>query len=72
MADTLNYITIYGETWSGISWKMYGSMSGIQKLIEANPLVPADPVLPTGTILYVPIVNSDDDIVVTTNMPPWK
>ncbi len=70
--DTLNYQTIQGETWSSIAWKMYGSMRGIQKLIEANPLVPIDPIIPTGTILYIPIVNNDDKVVITTNTPPWK
>jgi len=58
--STFNYTTGQGETWGSIAWKMYGSMSGIKTLIEANTAVPIDTELPEGTILLVPILDDTD------------
>jgi len=65
-----NYTTIEGETWGSIAWKQYGSMSGIKTLIEANPSVPVDAILPRGTILHVPVL--DDSEVSSIKNVPWK
>jgi phage tail protein X len=70
--DSFNYRTIQGERWDLIAQKMYGSMSGITTLMEANPSVPADPILPDGTILVIPIVDNTYSATVSTNLPPWK
>jgi hypothetical protein len=51
---------------------MYGSMSGIKTLIEANPAVPIDTILPDGTILIIPILDDTDSAILTTQIPPWK
>lgn len=67
--STFNYITIEGETWSSIAWKMYGAMSGIETLIKENN-IPADTIIPAGTILHIPII--EDTEIITTNLPPWK
>ena len=67
--NTFNYTTIEGETWSSISYKMYGDLSGIELLINENN-IPVDPILPAGTILHIPIV--EDTEIITTNLPPWK
>ena len=66
----INYTTIEGETWSSIAWKHYGSMSGLKTLIEANPSIPVESVLPTGTILHVPVI--DDLDVINKPSVPWK
>jgi len=70
--STFNYTTGQGETWGSIAWKMYGSMSGIKTLIEANTAVPIDTELPEGTILLVPILDDTDSAILTTKLPPWK
>ncbi len=72
MADSFNYTVRQGETWSSIAWNMYGSMSGIKILIEANPGVPIDTILPDGTTLIVPILDDSDSVILTTKLPPWK
>jgi phage tail protein X len=69
---SFNYKTLQGERWDLISYKMYGSMTGISTLIEANPNVPIDPVIPDGTILIVPIIEDTELNIITTNLPPWK
>lgn len=70
--ESINHITGQGETWSSIAWKMYGSMSGIQTLIEANPTVPIDTILPERTIIIVPIKDDTDSSVIFSKLPPWK
>ncbi len=66
----MNYTTKSGQTWGAIAWEMYGTMSGIKTLIEANPNIPVDAQFTGGQIVHVPIV---DDLTVTakTNVP-WK
>ena len=70
--STFNYTTGQGETWGSVAWKMYGSMSGIKTLIEANISVPIDTELPEGTVLLVPILDDTDSAILTTKLPPWK
>lgn len=69
---SFNYRTKQGERWDMIAYKMYGAMTGIATLIEANPSVPIDTVLPDGTILIIPIIDNTDSTIITTNLPPWK
>lgn len=68
--SSFNYTTSYGETWGSIAYKMYNDVSYITTLIQANPLVPIDTILPVGIILIVPII--DDTEITTTTTPPWK
>lgn len=70
--STFNYTTKEGETWTAIAYKMYGNVDAVTTLIQANTNVPLDPILPTGTILYVPIISSATSSEITTNLPPWK
>ena len=69
---SFNYRTRQGDRWDLIAYKMYGSISGMDTLIQANPSVPLDPVLPDGTILTIPIIDNATSGVITTNLPPWK
>jgi phage tail protein X len=69
---SFNYRTKQGERWDLIAQDKYGSMAGIDTLINANPKVPLDPILPDGTILIIPIVDNTYSSTITTNLPPWK
>ena len=53
-----------------LSWIYYGDLSGITRIIEANPAVPVYPIYPVGTRLVIPII---DDMPMETNplLPPW-
>lgn len=70
--SSINYTTKQGETWGTVAWAMYGSMSGIPRLIAANTGVPVDAVLKEGTVLIVPIVDNTDNTVIASKLPPWK
>lgn len=72
MASTFNYTTKENERWDYLAYKMYGSIAGMKTLMDANPYVALSPVIPTGSVILVPIVNDTDDAVITTNLPPWK
>jgi phage tail protein X len=63
-----NRTTIEGETWSTIAWDEYRSLDYITTLIDANPSVPIEPVLPAGTRLIIPII--EKSTVVKT--AAWK
>lgn len=66
--DSYNYTTKEGETWASIAWSQYKSMAYIQTLIEANPQVPIDLILPVGTKLVIPII----EVSTTIESPAWK
>lgn len=70
--STFNYKTVEGETWASVAWKMYATMAGISTLIEANPNIPIEPVFKAGTILYIPILEDNSEVITSTNTPPWK
>lgn len=70
MAEFSEYITIDGDRWDTVAWKAYGNANLYPQIMEANPDVVADPVLPTGTRLLVPIATAPE--IDKTNLPPWK
>ncbi|RLJ34222.1 tail protein X [Chryseobacterium sp. 7] len=72
MADTIQYITQDGERWDSISWKMYGTVREIPRLISANPQVPISERLKAGTVLVVPVLESYNLKTDKDQLPPWK
>jgi phage tail protein X len=69
---SFNYRINQGDRWDMVSQKMYGNLNGIDTLIQANPLIPIDTILPDGTILIIPIIDNTDETIIQTNLPPWK
>ena len=69
---SLNYTVLQGERWDIIALKMYGNISGIKTLIEANPQVPIDPILPDGSKLVIPIIEPTSTDIATSKLQPWK
>lgn len=69
---SLNYTVLQGERWDIIALKMYGNIAGIKTLIEANPQVPIDPILPDGSKLIIPIIEPTSTDIATSKLPPWK
>jgi len=59
-----------GERWDNISFVCYGDVKYTPEIQLANPEVPLDEPIPTGTILRIPI----KEIVETQTelLPPWK
>jgi phage tail protein X len=72
MSQLTEYITKEGDRWDTIAYAAYGDASEIQRLIEANPTVPIDPVLPAGVRLLVPIIETVSVEIDDKLLPPWK
>ena len=65
---TKTYITIQGDTWDVISFKVYGNEQHMDVLIQANSQHIQTVIFPANVSLTVPTL----DIPVTTQLPPWK
>jgi phage tail protein X len=66
----VEYVTVEGDRWDLIAFRMYGDAYAYEPIIVANPDVKILPVLPAGTRLLIPVLAAP-----TTNpadVPPWK
>lgn len=72
MDNTYNYAVKGQQRWCDVSQLVYGSPFKISEIIDANPEVPISAIIPDGTVLKVPILETVD--VPTSNelLPPWK
>jgi phage tail protein X len=68
----IQYVSVVGDRWDTIAWKYYGAqfIAGIGALIDANPSVPIDAILPQGTAIGVPILASAPSTS-SEDVPPW-
>lgn len=57
--------------WDMVSYRAYGTVNKIPEIADANPTVPLSEEIPSGTKLYIPIIE-DAEIVQTELLPPWK
>ena len=62
------YITISGDTWDIISYRMYGTERYIQALINANPTHRYTLRFSGGLTLAIPEIAPDP----ASNLPPWR
>ena len=69
MSNT-TYTTKSGDTWTGISFKAYGTITKAKDISDANPLISCSPVLADGIVLSIPV--QDTVSINTQNLPPWK
>lgn len=71
MAEIMEYITKDGDRWDLIAYEFYGDATLYERIIQANPLVPIIPILPSGIPLQIPDID-DDEIISNEDLPPWK
>ncbi len=62
------YITIQGDTWDAIAYRLYGDESYMKDLIEANRPHIDTMVFPSGTVLQVPEMVKDEEY----DAPFWR
>ncbi len=62
------YVTSQGDMWDSISYKLYGTETGMNALLEANQDRADIVVFPSGVVLAVP----DYTPSATENLPPWR
>lgn len=63
------YTTVQGDMWDKISYKVYGSCSHIDVLIENNPEYREVQFFSAGIELEIPPI---DDTTSASTLPPWK
>lgn len=69
MSNT-TYTTEKGDTWTGISFKAYGTITKAVDIINANPFVATVTIFYEGIVLSIPI--QDTISINKQNLPPWK
>lgn len=65
---TNSYITISGDMWDSISYKIFGTESYTDRLIKSNLEYKDIVIFPAGVVLNVP----ETEIEKAVNLPPWK
>ena len=66
------YKTGHNERWDNIAYKYYKNSYDIQKLIEANPHIPINTVIPPETEITIPIEEISKLKKSTSVLPIWK
>ena len=62
------YITISGDTWDIVAYKVYGNEMYMDMLIKANIEHKDTYIFPAGVELTLPEI----DLEVSETLPPWK
>lgn len=62
------YTTIQGDTWDGISYKLYQNEAYMADLMAANPDYIQTVVFSAGVRLHVPEIAAPQ----AERLPPWK
>jgi len=70
--DYKNYTTNEGDTWPLVAYKAYGEAMDMAAIVDANPSVKIDPVLPAGIVLRIPSREVPGEVVSLDRLPPWK
>jgi len=66
----VKYTTNEGDTWYNIAYRAYGDATLYAELIEANPTLPIEPVLPGNLEMLIPV--KDITTAEFNLLPPWK
>ncbi|MBN3264580.1 tail protein X [Pectobacterium brasiliense] len=62
----LEHITTQGERWDTLSYRYYG----YPRIIAANPHIPIVPLLPSGLVVLIPIIEQAEASK-AEDTPPW-
>lgn len=65
----LKHIVSDSERWDNLAYRYYGDPLKVNLLIDANPHIPFCEQLPTGQIIWVPVLQVAQ--VDNSGMPPW-
>jgi phage tail protein X len=68
----ITHITTDGERWDLLAWRYYGDPLDYERIIAANPDVPIIPVLPSGVMLNIPVIDTPAaELSTSEELPPW-
>ena len=62
------YVTLQGDTWDLIAYKVYGNELYADRLMSENIQYIGVWVFGAGTVLNIPEITEDED----TELPPWR
>ena len=65
----LIHITKEGERWDLLAYRYYGNAMEFERIIATNPHVPITPVLNSGLVLSIPVIEKADTLI--EDLPPW-
>lgn len=60
------------ERWDSIAFKAYGSDFDVRGIQEANKHIPLQAIIPSGTSIKIPLVETTSEAIDPNNLPPWK
>ncbi|ARF49412.1 hypothetical protein DSJ_08740 [Pantoea stewartii subsp. stewartii DC283] len=66
----LEHVTRNGERWDSLAWQYYGDPLGYPRIIAANPHVAITPVLPSGLLLLIPVIEAEEAST-EEDIAPW-
>lgn len=62
------YVTILGDTWDSIAYKLYGDSKRYDELLEFNQENRDTLIFNAGTLIKY----KETPISITNNLPPWR
>lgn len=66
----IEHITKMGERWDLLANYYYGDPLAYDRIITANPHVAITPLLPSGIVLLIPMIEPDE-VDTTEEAAPW-
>lgn len=70
--NIIQHTTIEGQRWDQIAHEYYGRADMMNRIIEANPGLPLYDILPGGTVVNIPIIETVEVKTDAERLPPWK
>lgn len=70
MMTFIEHVTGAMERWDTLAYRFYGDGCAFQGIIDANPEIALDAVLPVGTLVRIPVL-AQSASTVTLERAPW-
>ena len=70
--EYIEHKTIAGERWDQLAFRYYGSATLYEPIIRANPYIAIEPILASGIVLRIPLLEQDDISDDLGDLPPWR
>ncbi len=72
MMEVIEHITAEGDRWDLLAWKYYGDATQYERIVAANVRVAIMPVLPSGIVLHIPVIEEPAaELADNEELPPW-
>jgi phage tail protein X len=72
ITEVIEHITRDGDRWDLLAWEYYGDATQYERIIAANNQVMIDPILPSGIIINIPVIEElPAELTESEELPPW-